>query len=81
MVRNLIKKFEEAWPWIRGQLSEPSTWRGLVLVVSALGVVLSPEQKEAFVSAGLGLAGLIGALSSDRKAIARAEEKIEGDIE
>ena len=45
---------------------EPSTWRGLVLIASALGAALSPDQKEAIVTGGLLLAGLIGAAVPDK---------------
>ena len=38
---------------------EPSTWRGIVLLATALGVSISPELGEAIVSAGLAAAGLI----------------------
>ena len=45
--------------------SEPSTWRGLVLVVTAFGAVLTPEQQGAIVSFGIALAGLIGVFVKD----------------
>lgn len=41
-------------------LSEASTWRGLVLIVTALGIQLDPAQIDAIVTAGLALHGLIG---------------------
>lgn len=49
------------------RLQEASTWRGIVLVATAFGAVLSPEQQEAIVTAGLLVAGLIGALLPDAK--------------
>lgn len=45
---------------------EPSTWRGLVLVLTAMGVPLAPEMQSAIVSAGLAIAGLIGVITPDR---------------
>lgn len=47
------------------KLTEASTWRGLVMVLTAVGVQLHPDQQEAIVTIGLGLAGLIGILVSD----------------
>lgn len=47
--------------YLLARLQEPSTWRGLVLIATALGAVLSPDQQEAIVSGGLLLAGLVGA--------------------
>ena len=52
--------------YLRARLLEPSTWRGLVLISAALGAVLTPEQQEAIVTAGLLIAGLIGAAFPDK---------------
>lgn len=46
---------------------EPSTWRGAILFLTAIGVPIAPQLAEAIVSAGLGLAGLVGVLSPDRR--------------
>lgn len=40
--------------------SEASTWRGLVLIVTAFGIQLDPAQIDAIVTAGLAIHGLIG---------------------
>lgn len=37
----------------------PSTWRGLVVVMTGVGVGLKPEHSEAIMSGGLILAGII----------------------
>jgi hypothetical protein len=41
------------------RLRENSTWRGFILVATALGVKLEPNLQEAILTAGLGLVGLI----------------------
>jgi hypothetical protein len=46
---------------------EPSTWRGAILFLTAIGVPIAPAMTEAIVTAGLGLAGLIGMLTSDNR--------------
>lgn len=43
----------------------PSTWNGLIAIITAFGVALSPEQTEAIVVAGLGLVGVISVFVSD----------------
>jgi hypothetical protein len=53
-------------------LSEPSTWRGFIYLLTAFGVVLDPAMQEAIVAAGLGLAGLIGVFVSDTPAASRS---------
>ena len=42
------------------KLKEPSTWKGLVWLLTAFGVALSPDEKEAIAALGMALAGLIG---------------------
>lgn len=48
--------------YILDRLSENSTWRGILLVLTALGVSLSPQHQEAIVAGGLGLVGAINIL-------------------
>lgn len=44
---------------------EPSTWRGIVLLLTAVGVPVAPAMSEAIVSVGLAVAGLIGVITAD----------------
>lgn len=53
--------------WIYERLSERSTWLGLVSLGAALGLILSPDQKEAIIGAGLSLGGLVAAFTADKK--------------
>jgi len=39
---------------------EPSSWRGAILLATAAGVGVTPELANAIVTAGIGLAGLLG---------------------
>ena len=54
-------------PYLMARLSEASTWRGIVALLTAAGVVLSPEQIESIIAAGLALIGLLGTLLPDRR--------------
>lgn len=49
--------------YILDRAKEPSTWRGLILFLTAVGVPVAPELQTAIVSAGLGIAGLIGVVT------------------
>jgi hypothetical protein len=53
--------------YILDRAKEPSTWRGAILFLTAIGVPIAPQLAEAIVTAGLGLAGLVGILTPDRK--------------
>jgi len=53
--------------YLLDRMKEPSTWRGLVLLLTALGVPMAPGLSDAIIAAGLGLAGLIGAVMPDRR--------------
>ncbi len=46
-----------ALSYIYARLSEPSTWRGIIALVTATGVALSPDQVDKIVAAGLALIG------------------------
>jgi hypothetical protein len=45
--------------YLLDRLNENSTWRGILLVCTALGVSISPQHQEAIVAAGLGIVGAI----------------------
>lgn len=44
------------------RLSENSTWRGIILVATALGVQLEPQIQNHIVAVGLGLVGAINVI-------------------
>jgi hypothetical protein len=52
--------------YILERLSEPSTWRGLISVLTALGVKLRPDLTEAIISAGLGAMGVINVVRKEQ---------------
>jgi hypothetical protein len=49
------------------RLKEPSTWRGIILMLTTFGVAIEPTQKEAIITAGLGIVGVLGAFLPDAK--------------
>lgn len=53
--------------WILNRLAEPSTWRGLTLLLTAVGISLDPEQVAAITAAGLGIVGVINVFKKDAK--------------
>lgn len=54
--------------YIVARLQEPSTWRGLVLIATAIGAHLSESQVSTIIEVGLLLAGFLGAALPDKKA-------------
>lgn len=54
------------WSKIGVALSEPSTWRGIVWILTAIGLKFDPSQSEAVVTAGLAVAGTIGVFFKDK---------------
>lgn len=52
--------------YVLERLKEPSTWRGITLLLTALGVPLAPGVADAVIAAGLAVAGLIGAVTPDK---------------
>lgn len=53
--------------YILQRLKEPSTWRGLVLIATSAGVGIEPAMADAIISAGIGLAGVVGVVTADKK--------------
>jgi hypothetical protein len=49
------------------RLAENSTWRGLILLATALGLNLHPELQEQIVASGLTLVGLINIIRRGKK--------------
>lgn len=45
--------------YILNRLAENSTWRGLILLLTACGVTVSPDQSEKIIALGLALVGAI----------------------
>lgn len=45
---------------------EASTWRGVIMLLTAVGVPIAPEMANAIVSVGLALAGLVGVVTPDK---------------
>lgn len=54
--------------YLAARLSEPSTWRGLVLIATVAGIHLTDAQVNDIVQIGLFVAGLLGAALPDRVA-------------
>lgn len=55
--------------WILGRLSETSTWRGLILILTAAGITMSPELVNAITAAGLALVGLINVIRKEPRVV------------
>lgn len=53
--------------YILARAKEPSTWRGIILFLTAVGVPIAPAMQESIITAGLGLAGLVGVFAPDSK--------------
>lgn len=54
--------------FILARLSEASTLRGFLMILTAAGVALKPEVADAIVAVGIALAGLVGVLMPDAPA-------------
>lgn len=53
--------------YIIKRLGEPSTWRGIVAILTAAGVGLSPDQQAAIITFGMAAIGAIGIFTKDKK--------------
>ena len=46
------------------RIKQESTWRGLILMLTAFGVQIAPELQEAIITVGLALVGAINFLKN-----------------
>lgn len=53
--------------WLLARLKEQSTWKGLTLILSAVGIALSPEQMAAIVTAAVSVVGVIEVFRKEKK--------------
>lgn len=51
--------------WILRRLNEPSTWRGIVAILTAFGMTITPEMAEKIVALGLALIGIINLIRTE----------------
>lgn len=49
------------------RLKEPSTWRGIIMLLTAAGVPILPLQAETIITIGITVSGLVGVFTSDKK--------------
>ena len=54
-------------PTILERLTENSTWRGIILLITAAGVRLEPELQGQIIASGLALVGLINVIRKGSK--------------
>jgi hypothetical protein len=67
MLFGIINKEKYMLDFILERGKEASTWRGLVALITATGIVVSPELTEALVAVGLAVIGLLGVFTVDKK--------------
>lgn len=51
--------------YLLARAKEASTWRGIVMLITAAGIPIAPALADSIVTIGLALAGLIGMLAPD----------------
>jgi len=52
--------------YIVARLKEASTWRGLVMILTSLGVTINPELVAPIIAVGTGVAGIVGVFLPDK---------------
>ena len=77
----LTKKVENMnWQWIDDRLHEPSTWKGIirlvtaVLAIAGVAVSLTPGQVSAIIAAGIAVLGVVDTFRNEKKSAAAAAD-------
>ena len=53
--------------YVINRAKEASTWRGVIMLLTAVGLKITPEMADAIISVGIAVAGLVGMLLPDSK--------------
>ena len=53
--------------YVVNRAKEASTWRGVIMLLTAVGLNISPEMADAIISVGIAVAGAVGVLFPDSK--------------
>ena len=53
--------------WLLNRINEPSTWRAITVVLTLIGVHLSPEEIEAIITVGGVVFALIDGIKKDAR--------------
>ena len=53
--------------YVVNRAKEASTWRGVAMLLTAVGLKITPEMADAIISVGIAVAGLVGILLPDSK--------------
>ena len=53
--------------YVVNRAKEASTWRGIIMLLTAVGLKITPEMADAIISVGIAVAGLVGMLLPDSK--------------
>ena len=68
--------------WLLARLSENSTWRGIILLLTAAGTVIDPDMASTIIGTGLAIVGLINILinqSASKADVVKAIEQSENE--
>lgn len=53
--------------YVVNRAKEASTWRGVVMLLTAVGLKITPEMADAIIGVGIAVAGAVGVLFPDSK--------------
>lgn len=52
--------------YVLERMKEASTWRGIILLLTAAGVPIAPALADSIITVGLAIAGMIGVVTPDK---------------
>ena len=70
-------QLKTAVDWVLARLSENSTWRGILLTATGLGIAIKPDKAAAVTATGLALVGLINVFRQGAPSKAEVVEALE----
>ena len=52
--------------YILARAKEPSSWRGLIYLLTAVGIPVAPAMADSIIAVGMAAAGLVGVATADK---------------
>jgi hypothetical protein len=75
------EKLKKALSYLADRLSENSTWRGLILFATGIGITIEPEMATKITAVGLGIIGVINILRQGAPTKAQVQQALETKVD
>lgn len=77
----MTEQMKNALSWIIDRLSENSTWRGIILALTGIGITIEPQLAAKITAAGLMIVGAINIFRQGAPTKAQVKEALDSKVD